>query len=366
MYSKTVRKTLPFLGRCLLFAILCCNFINFLPYEPPFFTQREFALIAALVISFLPMRVSSFVFLTIAELAAFYLIYDLFYAISAVAQFSELFLKITLHGGVAPILCGLYLILGILLAKRIVTTSYTVSVHHEIPDGRIRILQLSDIHPGRVQTKFGIRRLYRLAEKAKPDMIVLTGDIFDEFTRPSKFRMYCDIFAQMNPRYGIWYVYGNHDADWHWHRPDHTREDIRRHFTKAGIHVLEDECEVICGGKVRICGRRDINEPRLSPDELLSDDFDGLTVLLCHEPVELKQCAEAGADITFAGHTHGGQIFPLGLLTNRVLKLNEMNSGIDEVSPKHYAVVSSGVGTWAYPIRTEGKSELVVVDIVKS
>ncbi len=362
-YSKTALKTLPFLGKCLIFAVLCWNLVHLMPVAPPQFTNAEFGLLVALVLSFLPIRVSSFAFLAITELAVFYLVYDILYGLAKLAGIRDGFLQITLDGTIVPVLCVLHLLYGVIVAKRIVTTSYKIPVNHPLPDGNLRILQLSDMHPGRFQTGRLMKRLYAIVENTKPDMIVLTGDIFDEFTQPSKFEEYCKFFAETKPRYGTWYVFGNHDADWHWRRPDHTKEDICRKFAEAGVHILEDECAVICDRMIRVAGRRDQSEERLAPEELLGKGFAGLTVLLCHEPVELKACAEAGADVTFAGHTHGGQVFPLGFLMKHVTRTHEMNDGIEEILPGKYVVVSCGVGTWGYPVRTEGKSEIVLVDI---
>lgn len=363
-YSKTAQKTLPFLGKCLIFAILCWNLIYLMPVSPPWFTAAEFGILTALLLAFLPVRVSSFAFLAVTELAAAYLLYDLLYGAARLIRLHEWFLYATLDGGIVPVLWLLYLFGGVIRAGRVTTTSYRIPTLHPLPGKRLRILQLSDIHPGRMHTRRFVKRLREQIERAEPDMIVLTGDIFDEFTRPAKFREYCDLFAETRPKYGTWYVFGNHDADWHWHRPDHTKEDIRRALTEAGVQILEDECAYLRTdhGIIRIAGRRTGTEDRLPPSKLLGEAFGGLTILLCHEPVELTACAGAGADVILAGHTHGGQIFPLGRLM-KLTRTHEMNDGMREILPGRYAIVSCGVGTWGYPVRTEGKSELVIIDI---
>lgn len=361
-YSKTVRKTLPFLGKCLIFSILCLNLSLFMPIAPHNMTNAEFGILVALFLSFLPVRVTSFMFLCSAELSVFYLIYDALYGLSKAFGIRSAFLHVTGHGVVVPVLCVLHLLFGVVRAKRIVTTEYKLLTSHPLPNGKLRILQLSDTHPSRFCSSHDVKRLYAEVRKANPDIIVLTGDIFDEFTRPSEFEKYCKFFADTKPKYGTWYVFGNHDTDWHWRRPDHTREDIIEKFTEAGIGILEDEV-VVLDEKIRIVGRRDANEKRMSPKKLLDEPFDGLTVLLCHEPTELTDCAAAGADVIFAGHTHGGQVFPLGVLMKHVTKTHEMNDGMRELLPEKYAVVSCGVGTWGYPVRTEGKSEIVIADI---
>ncbi len=362
-YSKTAVKTLPFLGKCLIFAVLCWNLFYLMPVSPGSLTEAEFGILAALLLAFLPVRVTSFLFLAVAELAVLYLIYDGLYGLAKLAGVRAVFMTVTLNGMIVPLLCVLHLLYGVISAKRIAVTSYKLPVKHSLPGGKLRILQLSDMHPGRFQTSLWMKRIYAIVENTEPDMIVLTGDIFDEFTQPSKFGEYCRFFERTKPAYGTWYVFGNHDAEWHWHRPDHTREDILRSFAEAGVHILEDECAFTADGRIRMAGRRDAMEERMTPEQLLAGKFDGLTVMLCHEPVELTACAEAGADVTFAGHTHGGQIFPLGLLMKYVTKTHEMNEGMRELLPGKFAVVSCGTGTWGYPIRTEGKSEIVIADI---
>ena len=61
--------------------------------------------------------------------------------------------------------------------------------------------------------------------------------------------------------------------------------------------------------------------------------------------------------------THGGQMFPVGLITS-VLGFGEMNYGYQAMSDMT-VIVSSGIAGWGYPLRTGSHSEYVIVDIVK-
>ena len=47
----------------------------------------------------------------------------------------------------------------------------------------------------------------------------------------------------------------------------------------------------------------------------------------------------------------------------RLFRYNELNYGAKTVAPGCTAIVSGGTGTWGYKIRTEGRTELVVVDV---
>lgn len=47
----------------------------------------------------------------------------------------------------------------------------------------------------------------------------------------------------------------------------------------------------------------------------------------------------------------------------KLFRYNELNYGMKQITPACAAIVSGGTGTWGYKIRTEGKTELVMVEI---
>ena len=70
---------------------------------------------------------------------------------------------------------------------------------------------------------------------------------------------------------------------------------------------------------------------------------------------------EYNFDIALSGHTHNGQIWPVGLVSES-FEINEMTYGIQQMEGYHI-IVSSGMAGWGYPFRTSGSSEYVMVDI---
>lgn len=62
-----------------------------------------------------------------------------------------------------------------------------------------------------------------------------------------------------------------------------------------------------------------------------------------------------------SGHTHGGQIFPVGILS-QWLGFGEMNYGYRQLSSMQ-VIVSSGIAGWGYPLRTGSQSEYVMIHI---
>ena len=64
-----------------------------------------------------------------------------------------------------------------------------------------------------------------------------------------------------------------------------------------------------------------------------------------------------------SGHTHAGQIWPVGLITSLFDK-GTINYGQRQVGNLD-VIVSSGMAGWGYPVRTGKHCEYVVVHIRK-
>jgi len=371
LYSPLYQKILPFIGRCIFFLLLFINFTCL-----PLFTglRGDFPLLSGLLPAFFALllvccvrRPSKFGFFCIFTLCIIYIGYDLAAIFFHLTGRTQLWLRIRLGGFLPFLLLAVYLAAGYIHAGHIRITEYRLTTEKPLPGGHLRIVQLSDIHPGTNLTKSAIPKIRTAAESLRPDMLMLTGDIFDENTRPDAFDAWCRLLTSLPSRYGTWYVFGNHDTDWHWKIPGHTKADIESRFSEGGIRILEDEGDTVfpCGIPVSVAGRKDFTMSggkRLSVREL-TENLPGYLILLDHQPTEFREAAQAGADLLLSGHTHGGQIFPLGWFSHRILRINAWNYGMKRLSDTCTAIVTSGLGTWSYPIRTEGRTEIVCIDI---
>ena len=77
---------------------------------------------------------------------------------------------------------------------------------------------------------------------------------------------------------------------------------------------------------------------------------------------EAAENAAAGVDLLVSGHTHGGQIFPGGLL---IRWMGRLNYGLYQEGGCRI-IVSSGAGGWGVPLRTQARCEYVVIHLQKA
>ena len=84
-------------------------------------------------------------------------------------------------------------------------------------------------------------------------------------------------------------------------------------------------------------------------------------IMLDHQPNDYTAEAEAGPDLVISGHTHGGHIFPAGLV-GQLTGANDRLYGTERRGNTDF-LVTSGISGWGIPFKTFAVSEYVVVDI---
>lgn len=270
--------------------------------------------------------------------------------------------------GLIPVLCTAFILgYGYWNMHRVVRTDYHIGTHKDIREEGYRIAMISDLHYG---LTMGAKELQAYAveiEAARPDMVVLCGDIVDEGTTKGQMEEAMSILGTIESPLGTYFVHGNHDKTRYAGNPNFTAEELERAIREAGIHILADE-RVRVTQDFTVVGRDDRSFPRngrrKEVDELLEgarqDDF---ILLLDHQPCELPAVDKAGCDLMLSGHTHAGQIWPAGLISQGT-GMVELNYGYRRLDHLQ-AIVSSGIAGWGYPVRTSRHCEYVVVTVEK-
>ena len=221
-------------------------------------------------------------------------------------------------------------------------------------NGKIRIVQISDVHIGLIVRNKRLQGMVDCVKEANPDILVSTGDLLDG--ELNNVMPQAGHFAQIRPKYGKYAVTGNHE---YYAGIGHSLE-----FTKnAGFEILRDETRQIAG--INIVGIDDITGKKLgvkrdnvSPFSVLpSIKNNGFVLLLKHQPfVNYNE----NFNLQLSGHTHCGQIFPFMFITGLFFS---KNCGYYAWGKDKALYVTSGAGTWGPPVRIFAPPEITVIDL---
>jgi uncharacterized protein len=223
--------------------------------------------------------------------------------------------------------------------------------------GRLRIVQVSDIHLGQIVGKSRLENILAMVEEARPDILISTGDLVDG--QMDDCSGLAEMFRRIRTPYGKFAIMGNHEF--------YAGLDRSLKFTKAaGFKVLRGT-GVDVGGMLFVAGVDDEAGHRYGlfagkrEEELLSHvPTDQFTLLLKHRP-HVDRAGDRHFDIQLSGHTHGGQIFPFTLI---IRMLYPVHAGLLKLKDGAYLYVNRGTGTWGPPIRFLAPPEITVIDLV--
>lgn len=262
-----------------------------------------------------------------------------------------------------PLLCTVIIFTyGAINARNIVRTEYGVTTDKAIREQGYKIALLSDVHYGKVNNKNDLKRLAENLSDQTLDLVIFCGDIIDEDTTEAQTREIFSILGTVKSTYGSYFVFGNHDRQPYSKKPVFTQAELVALIERNGITVLDDGA-VNIGDDILLVGRRDENEQRKSVEQLL-DGADGSKYVICadHEPHGFKEKSDAGVDLQLSGHTHGGQLFPVGTFM-KWLNIGDAVYGKKSVG-NMVAITTSGI-TGSHPLRTQGKSEYAVITVTR-
>ncbi|MDH4016614.1 MAG: metallophosphoesterase [Actinomycetota bacterium] len=231
----------------------------------------------------------------------------------------------------------------------------------------IRIAHVTDLHIGPLLRAPRLARLVRRINATSPDLIVLTGDIFD--FDPVYVEEGCRELGALRARLGVFAVLGNHDV--------YTGADtVAEGLTKAGLTVLRDEWTMVGEGEARFClvgaedpgvgwAKRDAELPAL--DRLAREaPSDRPRLLLIHRPSFFPQAARLGFPAMLSGHTHGGQLSPPFMREHNVSRMiSRWTRGLyREGDTAMY--VNPGLGVAGLPVRLNCPREIALIRLVGS
>jgi predicted MPP superfamily phosphohydrolase len=286
------------------------------------------------------------------------LVFDIFLLINFIFKIVPVAKLGTTRFKVASLSAILLLSTGVVVAGIInFNTIRTSEYHVEIPGKSSRISHLkiafaADFHLKEGTNLSFVERFVKKIEDINPDLMVFGGDIVEGDRDDGDMLVFENLLKAIKPKYGVFTILGNHEY--------YGGQEKGSFFDRAGMTVL---CDTILSidGSFDLGGRYDSHfRARKSIDDFMRNYSDSLPMILVdHRPTEITQVSKTKTDIQLSGHTHNGQMFPINLITRSVY---ELSWGYRKVGNTHF-FVTSGIRLWGPPVRTAGKSEIMVIDV---
>ena len=194
----------------------------------------------------------------------------------------------------------------------------------------------------------------------RPDLVVVTGDLVDGSV--PHLGEAVSALGRLAPRFGKYFITGNHE----YHSGDDAWADF---MARQGFQVLRNRTVQVgdAGGTFDLVGVDDWSGGRRRGKKGYDLDLalqghhpDRAAVLLAHQPKQVIEAAEHGVGLQLSGHTHGGQIFPWGLM----VRLDQPYVAGLALHGDTHIYVSRGTGYWGPPMRVAAPSEITLVELV--
>lgn len=216
----------------------------------------------------------------------------------------------------------------------------------------VKVVQLSDLEISEHYSEKQLNRLVKKINELKPDIIVFTGDLFNNFAQYAPVKEVTEALQAMKATYGKYAVWGNHDIGGGAVRQYETilksADFILLENSSDTIKINEKDSLFIAGLDDSLLG---------SPDmDVILNEMDWSTnykILLLHEPDIVDNYNNLPFDLILAGHSHGGQVkipFTKGVRTRLAEKYLDGFYEIGEEG-KTLLYVNTGIGTSRIPIR---------------
>lgn len=215
-----------------------------------------------------------------------------------------------------------------------------------------RIVQLSDVHLGPTSGRAFMEKVVDATNRLAPDAVVITGDLVD--APVAQLRDEAAPLAKLNAK--TFFITGNHEY--------HAGPTAWcAHLETLGIRVLRNERVELAPG-LDLAGTDDSDAAGAAEGftedlakALAGRDARNALVLLAHQPKTVTQAQQHRVDLQLSGHTHGGQLWPLGWLLRAgqpaVAGLKKFGATL--------LYVSNGTGHSGPPMRLATPAEVTLV-----
>lgn len=215
----------------------------------------------------------------------------------------------------------LFLIILIVLCVFAFRTDINVieySLKNQKISNNIKVAVVSDLH----SCDYGDnqKELIHKINKAKPDIILMPGDIVDDVLPIEKTKEFLSVITKQYP---CFYTSGNHEV---W---SNDIDNIKLMMKDFGVKILEGTNSTISinGNTLNILG---VDDPEIGYNNFLEQikqcnlntNNTNFSILLSHRPELIDVYEQYNFDLIVSGHAHGGQ-WRIPFILNGLLAPNQ-------------------------------------------
>ncbi|MCQ2530899.1 MAG: metallophosphoesterase [Lachnospiraceae bacterium] len=279
------------------------------------------------------------------------------------------------------IVVGILVVLAVVITirvryelKTLQRTDYILHTN-KLPEGKqIKLAVISDLHNRHYGEKNG--QLIEMIKEAKPDYILAAGDLITASNR-KEIEPVMDLLVELSQVAPVYYSPGNHEKRIAEEKADFPglEEKFRKGLEQTNAVYLEnksvalDDNTILAGLDIDYQFYDKLKRPSYElldfQKNLQEADQKKFNILMAHSPKFFSTYAEAGYDLVFSGHYHGGAVRLPGIggvISPQFVPFPKYSKG-KYVLEKTTMLVSSGCGSHKVNLRLFNKPEVMVVEI---
>lgn len=218
--------------------------------------------------------------------------------------------------------------------------------------GNLNLIQVSDLYLSRTSSETQLEKLIIQINSLRPDVVVFTGDIIND--KIEKVEPLIKKLQQISAPYGLYAVMGDNEFRNNVYEAKKLFERNRIKFLFNGGITIKSSNIFISGIPDYITMIERINLHRT----IYKSDTKSYRVLLSHSPIIIDALSKEIFDFVFAGHTLGGQFFPIHWFVKRINKYLCGNYKVNGIE----MFVSKGVGAFGPKMRLFAPADIASVN----
>lgn len=238
-----------------------------------------------------------------------------------------------------------------------------------------RFVLISDLH-NKVYGKKN-EKVIKAVEKAKPDFVVIAGDLITSHVNES-IAPGVDLINELSKHYKIYYALGNHETKIRMYpeRFGDMYDRLIKEIEHPNVTLLVDESCILPEYAICMTGlelerayfarfKKKQMEAGVLNKHIGKAQAQYCNILLAHNPDYFEEYAAWGADLVLAGHVHGGIMrLPVlgGVIAPSYKLLPKYDGGIFKEG-KATMLLGRGMGAHTLPFRFFNPAELYVVTL---